>query len=117
MEFRIVRPDGGIRTVHQIVEFVYDKDGNAITIYGTIQDITDKKKLEEDIAKIQKRFYSLVKISTDVFEILKPDGTIIYISEASSKVLGYTPEERIGRKVYDFYSCELQTSTARMINT
>ena len=37
---------------------------------------------------------------------LDKDGTIIYISEASEKVTGYSAEERQGRKIYDFYDEE-----------
>lgn len=103
LEFRIIRSDGTIRNIYQLVEFVFNEEGKPLYLYGTIQDVTEKKMLEEEISKIQKRFKVLVQKSKEVFEIIDSDGTIKYISDASSRVIGYKPEERIGRNLFDFY--------------
>ena len=64
-----------------------------IYIYGTIQDITEKgtakglEREQERTSSIQRRFNALVKESSVVYEILDPDGTLVYISESSS--IGY----------------------------
>src|SRR5690554_7581009 len=80
----------------------------------TIQDITEKKKLEkeieykqEEINKLQKRFQILIQESDDVFEIIDPDGTIRYISEATERVIEYKVEERVGRS--EEHTSELQS--------
>lgn len=116
LEFRFVRPDGSVRNIYQLMEFEFNKEGNPVYIYGTIQDITEKKQMQEEVERrqekiinIQKRFHALIKESSDVFEILDSDGTILYMSEASEKVIGYKPEERMGKKVYEYYEgAELQ---------
>jgi len=109
LEFRIIRVDGTIRNIYEIAEFAFGEEGKPLYLYGTIQDVTEKKQMEEEINKIQRRFKVLVQKSNDVFEIIDPDGTIRYISDASSRVIGYKPEERIGRKIFDFYlGAELQ---------
>lgn len=109
LEFRIIRPDGSVRNMYQLVEIIFDKDGNSTYLYGTTQDITEKKELQkkleqtqEAINKIQRRFQVLVQESSDVFEIISPDGTIQYISPAVEKFTGYKPEERIGRSAFEF---------------
>lgn len=110
LEFRIIKSDDSVRNVHQRVEFIFDKNGIPIYAYGTIQDVTENKKLlkeveykQKEVNTIQKIFQVLVHESSDVFEIIAPDGTIKYISEAVEKVTGHKPEERIGKKVFDFY--------------
>ncbi|HJW26166.1 MAG TPA: ATP-binding protein [Rhodocyclaceae bacterium] len=45
-EYRIIRPDGGERTIHLRGEFVFDDQGRARHCYGAIQDITERKRLE-----------------------------------------------------------------------
>ncbi|HHV72938.1 MAG TPA: EAL domain-containing protein, partial [Clostridia bacterium] len=122
LEFRIIRPDGSIRNIYQLVEFVFDDAGNPYFIYGTIQDITEQKNLQaeierkqEEINKIQKKYEVLVQESTDVFEIIASDGTIKYISKASETVIGYKPEERLGKKIYDYYQGEELAKISRMV--
>ncbi len=51
-EFRIIRQDGGERTVDFHVSPVMDENGNCIRITGTIQDITERKKAEENLIYI-----------------------------------------------------------------
>jgi diguanylate cyclase (GGDEF)-like protein/PAS domain S-box-containing protein len=54
-----------------------------------------------DLQASEQRFRSLVQNSSDVFLILKPDGTVEYQSPAVERVLGYAPDERLGRQVFE----------------
>lgn len=53
--YRIVRSDGSIRYLHNIVEPVPDRRGAACRLVGTLQDITDRKELEREILEISER--------------------------------------------------------------
>lgn len=110
LEFRIIRPDGFERNIFEIIEFIFNEKNEPIYLYGTIQDITEKKELEKalkykhkELKKVHRRYKKLIEESNDVFEIIKPDGTIVYISDAVERVIGTKPEERIGKNLFDFY--------------
>ena len=47
LDFRIVLPDDSIRYVHSIHQITYNEENIPIFIHGTLQDITDLKKIEE----------------------------------------------------------------------
>lgn len=122
LEFRVIRSDGSMRYVHQQVEFIFDKGEKPIYIYGTIQDITEKKELQKEIKSnwdkinmMQRRFQIFEQEPSDVFEIIDPDGTIKHISESVNKIIGYKSEERIGKKVYEFSTREEQRKLTKMI--
>ncbi|MBR0597416.1 EAL and GGDEF domain-containing protein [Sinanaerobacter chloroacetimidivorans] len=109
MEYRIIRTDGAVRTLHQLIESTFDQEGNLTHLSGTIQDITEKKELQKKLGQsqdaisgIQRLFQVLVQQSSDVFEIISPDGTIQFISPAVEKITGYKPEERIGKNTLEF---------------
>ena len=54
-EYRIVRrSDGQIRWVHGRGEVVHSAKGDLLTMTGTIQDITERKRLEEQLLQAQK---------------------------------------------------------------
>jgi diguanylate cyclase (GGDEF)-like protein/PAS domain S-box-containing protein len=52
LDFRVVRPDGSVRIVHQQGEVDYDGAGNATRMLGTTQDITERKRAEEQIRQL-----------------------------------------------------------------
>jgi diguanylate cyclase (GGDEF)-like protein/PAS domain S-box-containing protein len=60
-----------------------------------------ERALVADLQASEQRFRSLVQNSSDVFLILKPDGTVAYQSEAVERVLGYPPGERLGRQIFE----------------
>ncbi|MGA7924917.1 MAG: PAS domain-containing protein, partial [Candidatus Sulfotelmatobacter sp.] len=47
-EHRVVRPTGEVRTVQAIGTVKRDASGRAYEIFGTVQDITDRKRAEEE---------------------------------------------------------------------
>jgi PAS domain S-box-containing protein len=53
-EVRIVRPDGSIRWTRLDGEFVRDESGKVIRLFGTIMDITERKRAEEELAKSKR---------------------------------------------------------------
>ena len=48
IEQRIIRADGEVRFVHAVVQAVYGTDNRPQKMIGTLQDITEKKRLEEE---------------------------------------------------------------------
>ncbi len=49
IDHRIVLPDGSIRVVHGVAEVVFDKKWRPVRMRGTVQDITERKRIEEDL--------------------------------------------------------------------
>jgi len=54
IEHRIVLSDGTERIVHEQAEVTFDENGKPLKMLGTVQDITDLKKREDELIKAQK---------------------------------------------------------------
>ncbi len=54
LEHRVVRPDGAVRWVHERADVVRDADGRAVRMIGTVQDVTDRRLLEDQLRQAQK---------------------------------------------------------------
>jgi len=74
-------------------------------------------KSEEALRQSEDRFRSLVQNSSDIITILEPDGTIHYVSPSISRVLGYKPEDLIGKNKFDYiYPEDVTTVQAAFAN-
>ena len=56
--------------------------------------------LSKEMRRSEERFRSLVQNASDAFSILEPDGTFRYVSPASERVVGFTPEEMTGQSCF-----------------
>jgi PAS domain S-box-containing protein len=54
IEHRIVRPDGTVRWVQECGSLLRDPQGRPMRMIGTVQDITDRRQLEEQLRQAQK---------------------------------------------------------------
>ncbi len=52
---RIILKDGSTRFVHEQAKTSYDSDGRAIIMVGTVQDITEIKRIEEELRALSRR--------------------------------------------------------------
>lgn len=78
-----------------------DDDGNKIAS-TTMHEITNRKKVEEQLIKSEQRFRSLVQDGSDLIGILDLVGNYSYVSPTSISVLGMLPEEFIGKNAFSF---------------
>lgn len=60
----IKKPDGEVRYVHEKCEHTRDENGRIILSTGTVQDITERKKAEEDLRKLNEGLEQRVSART-----------------------------------------------------
>ncbi len=59
--------------------------------------------LERELRESEGRFRALAEHSTDMISRHAPDGTYTYASPACRRLLGYEPEDLVGRSAYEFF--------------
>ena len=78
--------------------FIKDKK-NALILLA-IEDITEHRFSEQRLKESAERFRLLIENAFDIIAILSKEGVIIYESESLSKILGYSPNERVGKNIF-----------------
>ncbi len=64
-EYRIIRAnDGQVRWVHGMGELVEDSIGSLVSMFGIIQDITERKQAEEDRMNLEKQVQQAQKLES-----------------------------------------------------
>jgi PAS domain S-box-containing protein len=64
IDHRIALPDGSERIVHEQAEVMRDETGQAIKMAGTVQDITERKKAEEDRRQLREELTHVSRVTT-----------------------------------------------------
>lgn len=78
-------------------------ENKAVTkIVAVVQDITkEKMKEKEQLKNKEVYFESLIENSLDLITVVDRNGTILYESPSLKHILGYTPEERRNKSIFD----------------
>jgi len=106
-EFRIVRPNGEVRTVHSVTpkrwssmpgDAKRDASGRPYKLFGTVQDITDRKRAEEALKQSQfylsegQRLAHMGSWASNDLGIRWSDNLGIYWSDEVYKIYGLDPQ-------------------------
>jgi PAS domain S-box-containing protein len=75
------------------------------------------KQRDEALRHSEARFRSIVQNSTDLVAILDATGTITYISPKVEDVLGYKPEQWLGKSAFDFVLAEERDEIVRVFTS
>ena len=75
-------------------------------------EIAERKLAVELLRRSEEHFRSLIENASDIITVVDLDGTIRYESPAVERVLGYKPEELVGRNVNEFTHPDDVTATS-----
>ncbi len=96
MELERVNKAGEVLYIREQVTRIEGADGKVEKFMLLIEDITDRKKIEQALVNSEKKYRTLVEASHDLVWRIDPDGNFDFINKASKEILGYAPEELIG---------------------
>ncbi len=94
---------------HRVIPF-YADDGSISRIFAVVEDITEQKKVEQEI----KKFRIISDAALHGNAVIDIKGNIIYINDYFANIHGYSTEELIGKNYSIFYS-EKQISKVQSI--
>jgi PAS domain S-box-containing protein len=118
VETEIIRKDGTHVWFEHKARPIKDNNNNIIGLHGIGRDITEKKRLEQELKESEEKYRDLFENANDFIYTHDLKGTILNINKMASQVLGATEEEIIGSNIRDWltpHSIEIFEDRVRKI--
>ena len=110
-----LRKDGSPIEVSLSISPIKSPSGATIGISKVARDITDANKTRQVLRQQAEELRRIFETSQDLIMVMDSRGTLVQISPSCETVLGYRPEEMIGRSAVDFiHPDHLETSRQEM---
>src|SRR5882757_4375406 len=93
VEHRITRPSGELRTVHSQGDLKKDASGRPCQMFGTVQDITDRKRAEHRLRESEAYLAEAQRLSQTGSWAWNPSGFFDYWSQELFKIYGLDPQK------------------------
>jgi PAS domain S-box-containing protein len=93
-EYEVYRKDGSTIWISESVRAVRDDGGKILYYEGAIEDITERRRAEEE----RERLAAMIESSNDAIMSLT-EGRVSFWNPAAEKLFGYSSEEILGKSV------------------
>jgi PAS domain S-box-containing protein len=97
VEYRIVRPDGDVRWIHERGVLERDENGKPVGVSGISTDITERKFAEEAVRSARARFEGILEIADDAIVSVDANLRILLFNRGAERIFGYMATEVIGK--------------------
>ncbi|MCX6088813.1 MAG: PAS domain S-box protein, partial [Candidatus Atribacteria bacterium] len=110
-------PKMGTRGVwlHFTTAPIRDVKGAIIGAVETLEDITERKRAEEEVKRIHHNYETFFNTIDEFLFVLDEEGRILHTNETVIRRFGYTREELIGQPVLMLHPPELRNESKRIM--
>jgi PAS domain S-box-containing protein len=93
IECRIVLPNEEERIISAQGRVTFDNAGKPVRMIGTVQDITERRQVEEKLKQSEEKYRDLFENASDLIQSCTMEGKCIYVNKAWRDALGYSEKE------------------------
>src|SRR3989440_1724622 len=95
--------------------FSLEDMGQDITQYKQVE--TERKQMQEQLRASEKRFRALIEKSSDAIVLVDTNGKLLYVSPSTTRLLGYMPDELVGRIAFELIHPDDVETTVQVLAT
>lgn len=105
IEYRIRTKEGKIKWLRDYIQPIVDPSTHVVLLYtGGVQDITERKRIEDELRNSEERFRAIANAITVPLIISRiPDGKVLYANRFFADSAGLMQEDIIGSMTPGFY--------------
>ncbi|MGV1079688.1 MAG: PAS domain S-box protein [Candidatus Nanopelagicales bacterium] len=99
---RHLKSDGTIVWVDLSVTAIRDEQGDFRYFFSQMVDVTEKRRVQAALLESRERYRMLAENASDVVYQANLDGSLAWISGSVTDLIGWRPEDMVGRQFAEF---------------
>jgi PAS domain S-box-containing protein len=108
IDYRIRRPDGGVRVLQQHAEVMRDDHDRPIRLVGAVQDVTEHHQAQQALLEERRLLRTLIDAIPDAIYAKNREGRFLLHNTANLRLLQlHNHEDAIGKTVFDIVPTEI----------
>jgi len=96
VNYRIVHPGGAVRDIHSIGHPVFSPSGDLIEFTGTVIDVTERKRAEEELRASESKYRHLVDTTPAFVHTALPNGELDFLNRGWLEYVGIPLTDLLG---------------------
>jgi PAS domain S-box-containing protein len=97
-DFRLVHPGGAVRDIHTTGHPVLSPTGDLVEFMGTVIDVTDRKRAEEELRNSEQKYRDLVDTTPAFVHTNLPNGDLDFVNRGWLEYLGLSNTDLLGSR-------------------
>ncbi|MGD0817145.1 MAG: PAS domain S-box protein [Methanomassiliicoccales archaeon] len=110
------RKDGTVWNGALSLAVLKDQNGVKRHLLGMVHDVTEKRKMEDNVAESERRFRTLFQNTQLAITISGMDGKIVETNEQFSRMMGYSSDELKGKNIYELQTPRIIAEDSELVN-
>ena len=103
LEKRYIRKDGQVIWAHLSTALARDESGNPLYFLSHVQDVTDRKAAEAELAATHQRTSDVLERVTDGFYAVDLDWNVTYVNKAAEALVGLRRDAMLGQNLWQLF--------------
>jgi PAS domain S-box-containing protein len=92
----LVRRDGSTFQAEVTITGVVE-DGRSAGAQGTVRDVSERQRLENELRRSEERYRYLVQNAPDIVWSINDEAKLTFLSDATERLTGFRPDELLGK--------------------
>jgi len=84
------------------------EDGQPLCMTGIFRNLTEQTRNEVALLESEKKYNALFENSSDLIQIVNPNGQLLYVNQAWRKTFGYSEDEVATLSIFDLIATDCQ---------
>lgn len=107
VEYRLLTKHGEYRWFHARGLAVWDDEGHPIRMAGSLQCITDRRRIEEALRRSERLLKDVIDHTTAVIYVKGTDGRFMLTNRRFEQLFNLTADQIVGRTNHDLFPREI----------